>query len=871
MSNIPNDNKLNDIIEDFNNDKNTPSLYTLSSDEDCETFTNSDSMNIKLVGNKRNDEFLFYNHDNSATDSKDDIESSEIDTITLEKSYYTSEELYDKKDDIIKLFYIFDVVIFTDDYRIKLVNNTKWFCFLKSNSLKYINPDKFPGILFLPFSSINLVKKIMNRHNKTILMNDSETCNIKFKYQICFDEGDIYKNMVYKKIQIQNKLLFVPMSKYQLKLTEYKLRGFCQIMEELGAIEIEIEFNHEKLESTHKKIEVNTSDYKYIAGTLGFSASSNDSDNKEITYKLIYPKHNTFILNSKIIKKKIATGKYIINKKNFDSNLELQYIIESRCRHFITNYSTVFTLDNSISYDSKLMGKLESHNFNLGFETNNEVIKNLKLSINTKVKFCNQKDSYKNLLGDNVSWDSIGFNYLLGTLNQENFNDEGIYKIIFFIHKYIDKVIYQKNRKYYHQIKKLYKYINKEFSFEEYKDILLNYFNINSHWLHFLNFIDILVFKSVSYDKLGFLILMSQSNIESFKKHQKIINFIRHMSANESTETQFWEMLEPNNYYLAITKLSNHYDVLSTFNWFNLKKLLHDLTKYKPIYFNDIEKELSYADLYNNFILGHMNTQFEKNLKPFIIKFININFKDRLSQIDTQLSPIIFNIIRPRHLLYYNINTEDRLKQLIDNKFTQIEEGVSFYEDIYEKIKDHNRNEIADTSSNLYKKILLIIKCDHFKDKYPTIYRKINYILDDYTDLNKLVIFCSESNMFNCMKRFCSTIIKKIILFDYKFNIKLVDLNVTGYQTLLLHIKNINESTNINLKVEFFIRLCNFIIKEKTFQLSDNTITILDIPHEINTLVLNSVDFNSLADISFSFLNNKFNLNLEIEFYRLIK
>ena len=39
----------------------------------------------------------------------------------------------DKKDDIIKLFYIFDVVIFTDDYRIKLVNNTRWFCFLKSN------------------------------------------------------------------------------------------------------------------------------------------------------------------------------------------------------------------------------------------------------------------------------------------------------------------------------------------------------------------------------------------------------------------------------------------------------------------------------------------------------------------------------------------------------------------------------------------------------------------------------------------------------------------------------------------------------------------------------------------------------------------
>ena len=125
-------------------------------------------------------------------------------------------------------------------------------------------------------------------------------------------------------------------------------------MEELGAVEIEIEFNNAKIEKQSKSVEIKASDYNYIAGSLGFSASNSKSDNNEITYKLIYPKNNTFILNSKVIKKKIQTGKYIISKRNFDSNLELQYIIESRCRHFITNYSTVFTLDNSISYDHKL-------------------------------------------------------------------------------------------------------------------------------------------------------------------------------------------------------------------------------------------------------------------------------------------------------------------------------------------------------------------------------------------------------------------------------------------------------------------------------------------------------------------------------------
>ena len=73
------------------------------------------------------------------------------------------------------------------------------------------------------------------------------------------------------------------MNKYQLKLTEYRLRGFCQIMEELGAVEIEIEFNNAKIEKQQKKIEIKASDYNYIAGSLGFSASNSNSENNEIT------------------------------------------------------------------------------------------------------------------------------------------------------------------------------------------------------------------------------------------------------------------------------------------------------------------------------------------------------------------------------------------------------------------------------------------------------------------------------------------------------------------------------------------------------------------------------------------------------------
>ena len=44
------------------------------------------------------------------------------------------------------------------------------------------------------------------------------------------------KNCVYKKMEIMDKMLFVPISRYQIKQTEYKIRGFCQIAEELEQI-----------------------------------------------------------------------------------------------------------------------------------------------------------------------------------------------------------------------------------------------------------------------------------------------------------------------------------------------------------------------------------------------------------------------------------------------------------------------------------------------------------------------------------------------------------------------------------------------------------------------------------------------------------
>ena len=52
----------------------------------------------------------------------------------------------------------------------------------------------------------------------------------------------------------------------------------------------------------------------------------------------------------------------------------------------------------------------------------------------------------------------------------------------------------------------------------EYSEMLLNYFNINSEWKHFKYFIDLLSNNTISYDKLGYLILTENQNLIKKRK-----------------------------------------------------------------------------------------------------------------------------------------------------------------------------------------------------------------------------------------------------------------------------------------------------------------------------------------------------------------
>lgn len=791
-------------------------------------------------------------------DNKSNSESSRISDLELsvDKKAYVSEDLKILKEKLIRLFYLYDIIIFTDDYKINY--NIHCSC-LPFRTINKINPNEFPGVLFMSFDCINLIKLYINQHNKKVTYIDSDEDTDKLRYQVCFDEGEITKNTVYKKLEIQDKILFVPISNYQLRLTEYKLRGFCQIMEEIGATEIQVEFNDNN--SSSRELNLQVSNYNYIAGSLGFSSLSSEENGEEITYKLVYPEFNTFNLNADVIKSKIRRGKFIISKKNYDSNLELQYIISSRCKHYVENYSTVFTLDNSSILDYKMAAKLEGSNFSLGFQADTKWMKNLKLSINTSVKFSKQKEVYRNLIGDNLTWDSSGFNYLMGAIEDEPFDKVGIYKIISFTNAYIDNVIKRKNFDKYKKIRKIMKIINREFEFDEYIRLLLEYFGVNSHWLHFNNFLDVLTFTTVSYNKLGFLVLMSQTDLVPYQKNLKIINFIRHMSIINGTEDSFWKMLQPNNYYYCTNKLNKKYNVLARFNWFNLNNLLHDLSKFKV---NEEINENCYSDVYNNFVLGYSTNQFNSVVIPFLDRYIEANFSKEISTLSDDFKMLINKFIKPKHIISYNVNSIERLNTLIKRKIFQLKEGELFYNNLQKKIEEYNEDNI----DKLCEILSGILVTDNFKRSYPYIEKKINYVIKNQESNDNIKDICLELKLCTDVSSFCYNIIKKILLIDVSFSVENLELNKEGFETLTSHISNLPKFRN--LKIGYFLMFVNFILSENMINFN-NKINIQLEEEDIIEHIKDIDNYTEFINYSINYLYAKYNIEVDHEFYNLLK
>ena len=766
--------------------------------------------------------------------------------------------------DMYNIICMSQMIIFVDNYKLTNMKSKRVFPYLKKrkNMLKV----EFPGCTFFPFEYISKLKKDIHILNNNILnaelknqkiYNNDEIC-----YGLCFDEGDIFKDCLYKKMEIVDKILFVPIDKYQLRQTEYRIRGFCQIVEELGAKEIEIKFqrNDNKIKKTNIETTIG-SDIEMIAGSLGLSSSKTSSEEEAYNYTLKYPDNNTILINEKAIRKKIKKKKFIISEAIYNSNLELQYVIRSRCRHFITKYSTVFTFDNSTTIDKALATKFKLYNIDIGFNLDTHKTKKYYLQIITNVIFSDQTDYCNNLNGYSVSLDKIGFNFLIDSLKHgDDFSENGIYKIMVFINLYIEKVLKHEKKAEYKKVVNIMKKIKKNLTIKEYSQLLCNYFNKSSHWIHFTNFIDLLAGKTQSYDKLGYLIIVNQLDISLTEKINILIRFIQEKCIEKKIENKFWTMLKPHNpklQYFLRNKLLCQYNFINCFNWYSLNSLINNISLY-TIDFSNLSDEAYLMALKQNMDLGYRYWEFYNNIVPYIIRTSqSIHYK---SKEDYYLSSLLEASLNYESFTVSKVNSLNDLNQYINKKVDRIKLAYKMLDEYKVTVQNYNSNTEKDLRI-CYGLLNDFILSEKFSTEYGYFNKKLNMLLGENNELARHQTLVKFLEVKNEDGNICNNLtingiayeaIKKLITYNEKLCIKGIPPNYLGFELVLTRYR-------CGIKELEYERIVKPFIKKLIKTLAETQFSI------------NSIEYQEMLDIDiFSKITHDFFSNNCQLYYNLI-
>ncbi len=342
---------------------------------------------------------------------------------------------------------------------------------------------------------------------------------MKFK-EIYFQDSIIEPNILYKKITFSNQELFLNLNQYSMKRVEYKLRSFCQIAEELGAQLIDIKYNYIK----NMKNDINIG-LKTNAINIGGKVSENKDNKDEINLKFEYPSNHIHINLNKysLINKIIRENQFLLSKEEFESDVELKYLIDARCTSFIQKYNTQFTVESCNFIEKKLY--LEAQKYGINFDST--FLNNHSINLSIYVEFFPLIENPHIIDGTNLHVLREGFLFLMRIIDielnilvekkldkeEELIEKRKIYRKLI---QYLKTHIYaiennwiDLNFSYYFQdnvTKILKQMIEKNFKQEEFEDYIIKYFENHMGWSGFLNLRNIILKGDLSgLDKLSFI------------------------------------------------------------------------------------------------------------------------------------------------------------------------------------------------------------------------------------------------------------------------------------------------------------------------------------------------------------------------------
>ena len=269
--------------------------------------------------------------------------------------------------------------------------------------------------IFLCLSKPSLHSKLEKYNIKN---EDHKDRSIYYKDDsYAFNDGEILPNVIYKKMELGAKNIYFPIETYPIKQILYKIRSFIQVCETLGAKKIHIKYN--KISS--KTLNLNQ-DMNLLAGAFKMQSMTDKSDEKDIVTTLHYDKSvfsSQMCLNVNDFEKYLEDNNshFLISVKDYNTDINLRYLVRSRLFSNLQKYSTTFTMNQHSTIDFSLMSTL--NDYGLSMKINKK--KSSSLIIDITVEF----HEFEDIIGsDNAPLDEVGFKWIRRRF-YKHINDKG--------------------------------------------------------------------------------------------------------------------------------------------------------------------------------------------------------------------------------------------------------------------------------------------------------------------------------------------------------------------------------------------------------------------------------------------------------------
>ena len=648
----------------------------------------------------------------------------------LTNNFFNKNMIFNFKKSLLKYFDKYNVLYFNYEDKNKIINLLSIFnLFVKYST----NIEKNNFINAILISNNDKLKKYFDISKK-----------LKFIY---FSENIFEPNILYKKIKFSNQEILIPFENYVIKKMEYKLRTFCQIAEKLGAKKIKI--NYQSLKNNYSKIDLNLDILSHTNISANISDENQNNENIQIVFE--YPNNHSDINLNKfyIINSIINENEFLITKEDFESDLELKFLIDARCINFIQKYNTLFTINSMNKIERKIF--IKANNYGITIDKVN--LNNNSIKINIIIDFIQIQDNYDIIDGTNIYVLREGFIHLSNIIKKDNKYS----KLLRFLQSHIDsinkKLIFL-NYEYDNTdiVNKIYNdIINLNFNENEIIFILEKYFENNLTWYNFKKFRDIILKGSDDKIEKLYFVSFQYNDILNNKKHimndiKKYIDFYLNDFIDSFSKIQILEYNDIYSFNNKNSKKDNYYENNFDISYDNLQEYnnlnIIDISNNNDDYFKILNflkdnnnnkniKNILYISFKKSFEFKNGlsdNLSDSVNLINVILNIINYYFDNNIKNLQSTLNNNLNN--EPKYNL--KINVFNKLIELISLKIidninlTDTSPNVNFI--------DNKNNEIKLTLYNRIQKIFskYIIRYFTFENNINKILKKLDLEDEDF-------------------------------------------------------------------------------------------------------------------------------------------